>query len=217
MSSSHSLVDEFTPLLNRVDNGHGQLPAIAPVLERVSISSDQEIPTHDILPYPLVDQATEMAFILAVLLQHRLIEKQSFHTITAYERWFRTSLNQNGVEALEKQIIRVWTQFLDHYRDIREVETVLWTQFQLEIGGLKTVRGLSIMCPVFYPLSLQLSAVADFLGSFPALASHPIIMLSLSHTWRYGVPTSLHSTSPPVTNNLFLSWIKRYDALCTPR
>ena len=141
-------VDEFTPLLDSVPNGQ-TLPPILPVLARVSASSGQEIPIHNILPYPLVDQSTETAFTLAVLLQLRLIETQSFTAITAYERWFRTSFNPDSIETLEKQIIRVWSQFLDRYRDVREVETVLWTQFPLEIRGLKTVRGWSIICHVF--------------------------------------------------------------------
>jgi hypothetical protein len=156
MNSYHSQaqIDELTPLLNRVDrvDNAQTLPAISPVLARVS--PQQEIPTNDLLPYPLSDQSTEMAFTLAVLLQLRHVEMQSFKAISAYERWFRTNLYTDNVETLEKQIIRVWTQFLDQYREVREVETVLWTQFPLEIGGSKTIRGLSIICPVLCRLSI---------------------------------------------------------------
>jgi hypothetical protein len=161
MNSYHSptqieaQIDELTPLLNRVDNPQDNpqtLPAISPVLARVS--PYHEIPTNDLLPYPLSDQSTEMAFTLAVLLQLRHVEMQSFKAISAYERWFRTHLHTDNVETLEKQIIHVWTQFLDQYREVREVETVLWTQFPLEIGGSKTIRGLSIICPVLCRLSI---------------------------------------------------------------
>jgi hypothetical protein len=142
MSTYHSTppIDEHTPLLD--GHGNGQtLPAIFPVIARVSTS--HEIPIDDLIPYPLSDQSTEVAFTLAVLLQLRHAKIQSFNAVGAYECWFQTNRNTNGVDTLEKQILRVWTRFLEQYRDVREVETVLWTQFPIELGGLKTTRGLS--------------------------------------------------------------------------
>lgn len=211
---SSALTDEYTPLLDRVNDAQS-LPAISPVLARISVSSDQEIPSNDLLPYSLNDQPTEMAFILAVLLQLRHGKMQSFKSASAYERWFRRNLDTDGLRTLEIQIIRVWTEFLEQYRDVREIETVLWTQFPLEIGGIKTIRGLSITLPVLCSI-IRHVAVADFLGSFPALASHPVLTLSLSHTWCHGVPTRPPSESLPAANSS-ISWIRRYDALCTPR
>ena len=164
--------DERTPLLDRLDNGQ-VLPAILPVLARVYVSPEQGIPSDGLLPYPLSDQFIEMAFTLAVLLQIRHVKMQSFNSVGAYERWFQKNLDTDGIETLEKQIIRVWTQFLDQYRDVREVETVLWTQFPLETGGLKAVRGSSIMTPVPCFIS-PTHRSCRFPGEFsrPGLSSH---------------------------------------------
>jgi hypothetical protein len=136
-------LDERTPLLNtNRENNDQALPAIFPALARVSVSTEHEIPSDDILPYSLSDQSIEMAFTLAVLFQLRHVKIQSLNSVSAYERWFRKNID--GIETLENQIVRVWTQYLDQYRDVREVETVLWTRFPLELGESKTVRGSSI-------------------------------------------------------------------------
>jgi hypothetical protein len=142
-SAPRAHLNERTPLLNtdREDNDQ-VLPAISPVLAHISASAGHDIPTNDILPYALSDQSIEMAFTLAVLFQLRHVKIQSLKSVGAYERWFRENIDTDGVETLESQIIRVWTQYLDRYREVREVETVLWTQFPLQFGGIKTIRGL---------------------------------------------------------------------------
>lgn len=215
MNSYHSnaQIGEHTPLLDTVDDAQN-FPAISPALARLSISG-QEIPTDDLLPYPLADQATEMAFTLVVLLQLRHVRMQSFNSASAYERWFQNNINAESIEALEKQILRFWSQFLDQYRDIREIETVLWTQFPMELGSSRLIRGSSL-----YPLPGVISqriAVTNFLGSFPALASHPVVILSLSHTWQHGIPRRLPTALLQDPDSRSLPWIKHYDALCTPR
>jgi hypothetical protein len=175
MNSYHSSapINEHTPLLDGVGNDQ-TLPAIFPVLARVSASPEQEIPIDDLLLYPLPDQSTEMAFTLAVLLQLRHLRIQSANSVGAYERWFQANRDTDGVEMLEKQIIHVWTRFLEQYRDVREVETVLWTQFPTELGVLKTTRGLSIIFLILFRASTH----PQLPISWEVFPHWPLILLS---------------------------------------
>jgi len=138
-------IDEHTPLLGAVGHGHA-IPTISSALMRIAAVPPSQIPVDDLLPFPIPDPSTKMAFTLTVLLQLRRTKLQSSDSLDAYDRWFRKTHDTDGVEALENRIIFLWAQFLEQCPGIREIEAVLWTRIPLEESMLRVVRGLSLSC-----------------------------------------------------------------------
>ncbi|GLB36333.1 hypothetical protein LshimejAT787_0306210 [Lyophyllum shimeji] len=196
--------DEYTPLL-RADASNtsrsareSQLPPISPTVRRVGTLEPEQIHLENLVNHDglnFQDHPTEVAFALTILLHLRKTRTKASVADDLYEHWLVRENHTRSREVLEEQISEIWASFLTEYRNIHDIETVLWSRFPLDEGGARAYR------------------VADFLADCdapPGLISHPVVTSSLEHAWNRGV-SSQYPASPTS------SWLLRYDTLATPR
>ncbi|RDB29602.1 hypothetical protein Hypma_015335 [Hypsizygus marmoreus] len=195
-------MDESTPLLaseSDIPSNPEYLPSISHVVARISTLDAEQIRFEDLRPdgSPIGHHPTEIAFALVVLLQLRKTRLRSSQSSNIYETWISRKADAHDADSLEKRITSIWQLFLAEYRDIGDIEAVLWTRFPVVDEGEDSRR------------------VLDFLGDTKcntSLTSHPLVISSLRHTWKYGRSMNFRFAS-----NHTLNWLSRYDALSTPR
>jgi hypothetical protein len=217
---------ESTPLIRRrstVPTQHPSpsLPLLTPVVNRIRHHGirtvDEEPFLIGLISHP-ASLSQQIAFEIIVLSQLYILAKAPSIGVRTdvWEQWSGERVASLDAENLQRRIERVWEEFLGASRTTQEIEECLWSPFALEEGKSVTVRGKFFICCTrrasdsypFFPIS-----VVDILKDHdapPALVSHRLISLSLSHTWTCG------RTLIPV-GSLFGRILQRFHSVATPR
>ena len=207
---------ESTPLILRRSTVHTQLPShslppLTPVVNRIRRHGIQSVDEDtSFFPAHSASLSQYIAFKMIVLSQLYILAKTPSMGVRTdvWEQWSGERAASLDAEDLQRRIISVWEGFLEFSRSTKEIEECLWSPFALEEDRFHTVRGMflsscthrkSTSFPSYSPIS-----VVDILGDPDAphaLVSHPLITLSLSHTWTCGravTPArSFHSVATP--------------------
>ncbi|KAG6911823.1 hypothetical protein DXG01_000070 [Tephrocybe rancida] len=185
---------ENTPLLG--SNALPVVPSIHVALKRVAVLDANQIRFHDVVndESNLKDHPTEVSFALCVLLHLRKKKKQPPPSEDLYESWLAHKTGTGDADVLEDFIMEIWTLFLAEYRNVRDIETVLWTTFPLEDRNGRTSRVVDLLAETDSPTSLL---------------SHPLVVAGFENAWRNGTGY----LRPPTTYAI----LTRYDGLSTPR
>ena len=216
---------ESTPLILRrstVDSQSTQdlslsLPPLTPFVNRIrhhGIRTVAEGRQESFLISHPASLSQQVAFEIIVLSQLYIQAKAPSIGVRTdvWEQWSGERVASLDAENLQRRIVHVWEEFLKVSRSAQEIEECLWSPFALEEGKSLTVRGMILVgarrASDSYPVS-----VVDILkdhGAPPALVSHRLIFLSLSHTWTCG-------RAPIPVSSLFGRILQRFRSVATPR
>ncbi|KAJ2928922.1 hypothetical protein H1R20_g8318, partial [Candolleomyces eurysporus] len=139
---------------------------------------------------------TDYGYFLTALLYYRQqkVELQTAPELDLYGQWTQGQTGKRDVEALDKVVGTIWSQFLLHYRTDKEVDTVLWSPFSQDATSGVVLK------------------VVDFLGSSDppiSLLTHPLVEAAIVRHWKSG---SHYPANPSST------LLQRIDTLVgTPR
>jgi hypothetical protein len=215
---------ETTPLMPQRPVVHSQnlpssLPSLSPVVNHVRLHGIQAVdedPSLFALTHP-ASLAQQTSFKIIVLSQLYILIKVPQTDVNAdvWELWARDRRPSFDAEDLEQRIVNVWEEFLEVSKSTGEIEECLWSPFVQEEGKSLTIRGtFSIHCarnashfPSFPTSVFDILKDPD---APPALLSHRLILLCLSHSWTHGrVVVS--------TGSLFRRILQRFRSVATPR
>ena len=217
---------ESTPLILRHSTINTQsaqhrspsLPPLTPFVNRIRHHGIRTVGEEPFLISHPASLSQQVAFEIIVLSQVYIQAKAPSIGVRTdvWEQWSGERVASLDAENLQQRIVHAWEEFLKVNRSAQEIEECLWSPFALEEGKSPTVRGMFLVgCirrasdpyPVF-PVS-----VVDILKDHdapPALVSHRLISLSLSHTWTYG-------RAPIPVGPLFGRILQRFRSVATPR
>ncbi|KAI0778118.1 RNI-like protein [Trametes elegans] len=196
---------ERTPLLPHrrrtsasVDHAEVDAPRICTFAAGITL---EHLPTYNVdYLYPRIptSRPARVSFALCVLLYYRksIASGVASRGRDVWTQWQDTVQYDAGVRNLDSLIARVWGQFLDDDSTEEEVAEVLWSAHLVDEYSLNTLR------------------VVDFLacGDVPQdLLSHPLILLSLNDTWKYGRYPNY------VEDGIATTLVRFIDSCCTPR
>ncbi|KAI0004292.1 hypothetical protein BJV74DRAFT_810441 [Russula compacta] len=194
---------ESTPLIVGRSTIHprpstSSLPSLTPVVNRIRVHGIRTV-DEDLFLFHAhsASLAQQVSFKMVVFSQLYILAKAPPVNVGAdvWEQWSRDRGPSLDAEDLQRRIIHVWEEFLEVSRNTQEIEECLWSPFALEEGKSLTVRVVDILKDPDAP---------------PALLSHRLILLSLSHTWNRG--RTLIPTGP-----LLCRILQRLRFIPTPR
>jgi hypothetical protein len=159
--------------------------------------------------------AQQISFKIIVLSQLYILSKASPVGVSmdVWEQWSRERRPPLDAEDLQRRIVSIWEGFLEVNRSTQEIEQCLWSPFALEEGKPLAVRGRCLFLVLEESVPHHSHSVVDILkdpGEPPALLSHRLILLSLSHTWTRG-----RVVTP--AGSLLRRILQRFRFVATPR
>ncbi|KAJ4486354.1 hypothetical protein J3R30DRAFT_3366570 [Lentinula aciculospora] len=180
---------EGTALLSDVPTA--SLPLLGDFILRLNSISPQELNQTDILqPTQLSNHRglrASFSLLILLLIREKKIRKKALRS-NPWDDWKQETLTDQWVKTIDENIEQIWTTFLSAFCSLRDIETVLWTEFRIREKG-KPLR------------------VIDFVTKHPRLLNDRVVELSLQYRWKRGAPSNPSSRQ-------YLT--PRYDKLCTP-
>ena len=209
---------ESTPLLRSPSIS---LPRIRPVIDRL-LAQSNTTPTadHILARFPSHRDLTpshRTAFVLITLLQIGSDARKQLardDSLNLWDTWDHHANAELVAEHCASHVLEVWSNFLRVPRNNADFDALLWTVFPLGDDRRTSVCGAFLQLQPWSLENSTLVPVADFLcqNSGEGLLVHPLILSTVSRTWKHGRAVTL----PPdagLSSRLF----HRIKSLGTPR
>lgn len=135
-------VNERSPLLDHTHVPPSIAPDVAFAVSAIANIPINEVDCEQLHPQSFANDAIKTAFSLVVLLQLRRHKLQPVHLNDVFETWSRETLHAQEAKTLEDKVVAIWDSFIQEYRTVLEIETVLWSEFPAQEGNPRVLRGM---------------------------------------------------------------------------
>lgn len=136
------VVNERSSLLGHSHAPPSVLPNVAFAVSALANIPINEVNCEQLHLQSFADDAIKTAFNLVVLLQLRRNKLQPVHLNDVFETWSRETLHAQEAKTLEDKVVAIWASFIQEYRTVHEIQTVLWSEFPAQEGNPRVLRGM---------------------------------------------------------------------------